>query len=123
MATKHSTVIGGSSRNRGKAAPNAPIDPEPTQPAALEIVEDTIEEERARLMKAETILQCVVIAMDEPECVGPRAPHFQSIIEMARELIIESINQLDSVRIGPMLEKLALEGQYEVKELAAAYVH
>jgi hypothetical protein len=123
MATKHSTARVRSSRNRGNAALKPPAHPEPAQAGALEIVEEAIERERARLMNAETILHCVVIAMDEAECVSSHGPYFPNIIGMARELVIESINQLDSVQIGPMLEKLALEGKYEVKESAAEYLH
>ena len=65
-------------------------------------LEDIIEEERTRLMKARSILGCVALAMegnDEGSC----ELDFPDIIELAGSLINESINRLDSVNLRPFL--------------------
>lgn len=78
-------------------------------PTARGAVEDAIEDERARLMDAETILHCVVIAMNETDPSDTHGPYYQNVIEVARDLVVESINRLDSVRMRPMLERFASE--------------
>jgi hypothetical protein len=59
---------------------------------------DAIEVERGRLMDAETILHCVVLAMNEHEC-EPDEPYFQNAVDVARGLLRRSIDGLDSVRL------------------------
>ncbi len=65
-------------------------------------LEEIIEEERARLMKARSILGCVMLAMEGND-EGPCELDFPDIIELARSLINESINRLDSVNLRPFL--------------------
>jgi hypothetical protein len=99
-----------------------------TEAPDLGALEDTVEQERARLMKAHAILNCVVIAMeDEGLCTGD-GPYYPAVIESARDLVNESINRLDAVGLALMSAKLldsdsievpeALEpgGKYEVRE-------
>jgi hypothetical protein len=76
-------------------------------PAAMADLEDAIEDERARLMDAESILHCVVIAMSEGDPADTHAPYYQNVIGIAREILVESINRLDSVRMRPILERFA----------------
>jgi len=64
---------------------------------------DAIETERSRLMDAETILHCVVLAMNEHDHSDPDGPYFQNIVDVARGLVRRSIDQLDSVRLDPHL--------------------
>ena len=97
-------------------------------PPDLSALEDTVEQERARLMKAHAILNCVIIAMeDEGLCTGD-GPYYPAVIESARDLLNESINRLDGVGLALMSAKLldsdsieapeALEpgSKYEVRE-------
>jgi hypothetical protein len=85
--------------------------------------EDAIETERARLMTAEAILHCVVIAMDEDDGNSKDAPHYQSAVDVARELVTRTIGRLDSVRIGPMVGIAGMRRKDEVEEAAVEYVH
>lgn len=65
---------------------------------ASEAMTEVIEVERGRLMDAETILHCVVLAMNEHEC-EPDEPYFQNAVDVARGLLRRSIDGLDSVRL------------------------
>ena len=69
--------------------------------AALDPIRDAIEAERGRLMNAETILHCTVLAMNERDCDDPDGPYFQNIVDVARDLVRQSINGLDSVHLYP----------------------
>jgi hypothetical protein len=70
---------------------------EQSNTAALDPIRGAIEAERARLMNAETILHCTVLAMNESDCANPDGPYFQNIVDVARDLVRQSINGLDSV--------------------------
>lgn len=98
------------------ALPAAPVE---TSDASDEIY-DAIEDERSRLMTAEALLHCVVIAMNDDEG-GAHGPNYPTLVALARDLVRESIDQLDSVRLRPMLKKL--DGFLQVKEDAVNYVH
>ena len=125
MATKKSTSRIRPSRNQDASSIDAeshlPCEPVlKEEPALIEAVE----EERHRLMKAEAVLDCVLVAMnDEPECIGEedcedderiegRRPHYPSILGLARDLVNQSIHQLDSVRLRPMIEQIKRRGDY-----------
>jgi len=100
----------------------------PLAPPDLGALEDTVEQERARLMKAHAILNCVVIAMEDEGLCSGDGPYYPAVIESARDLVNESINRLDGVGLALMSAKLldsdsievpeALEssGKYEVRE-------
>jgi hypothetical protein len=125
MATAKSKSRIRTSRNHTKAtAPSASADSDsrPT-PIAAATIEDAIETERGRLMTAEAVLHCVVIAMDETDGDNTCAPHYQSAVDLARDLIVQTVNQLDSVRLGPMLGEIGARRKYGVKETAVEYVH
>jgi hypothetical protein len=79
------------------AGPTLKIDP-----ALLE----TIEVERTRLMKAESLLHCAIRAMDDDyELDDGDRPYYQNIIEVARELVNQTLEQLDSVNLAPMIKE------------------
>ena len=82
-----------------------------------ERLQDKIEFERSRLMTAEAILHCLAIAMDECDSGEPDSPDYPSLIDLSRSLVRQSIDELDSVRVKPLMSALG------VKESAAAYVH
>jgi hypothetical protein len=71
-------------------------------PAAAAL-EHAIEQERARLMKAHAVLGCVVLALDSESRNEPGRPYYPVVVELARDLVNESINRLDSVNIYPLL--------------------
>jgi len=86
-------------------------------------IHDAIEAERSRLMTAEAVLHCVVVAMDEYDPADLYSPDYQSLIDLSRELVRHAIDQLDSVRVKPMLEKIGSVGTEGVKESGVEYVH
>jgi hypothetical protein len=61
---------------------------------------EAVEHERARLMKADSLLGAVAIAMTYADEEPVRAPSFPSLVELARGLVNEAINGLDSVNLG-----------------------
>jgi hypothetical protein len=107
MATNKST-----SRNRP-----------PRNHVAAATLDDAIEAERARLMRAEAVLHCVVIAMDESDADNTQSPHYPSVVGLARDLVAQTINELDSLRLAPMLSEIGSHGVHEVKERGVEYVH
>jgi hypothetical protein len=92
-------------------------------PIASTPLQDAIETERARLMRAEAVLHCVVLAMDVTEGDNAGAPHYQAAIDLARDLIVQTIDQLDSVRLKPLLGMTGARRMYGVKESAGEYLH
>jgi hypothetical protein len=100
----------------------------------LEVLENAIEDERARLMTVHTLLSCIGLAMEAGQG-DPDAPHYLTIIEMARDLVDESIRRLDSVplrRVGAAdirgvddkqdeTSEGSFGGNYEVREPAMEY--
>ena len=83
-----------------------------------------IEVERARLMKVESLLHCALLAMDYDDGFedGER-PYYPNVIELARDLVNETLEQLDSVKLGPMIEKLKgrAKPQAETREPGSDY--
>ena len=70
-------------------------------PAALH---EAIEAERDNLARAESLLGCLVIAMEcEPDSVT--APYYPDVAQMARELVRQSINGLDSLALHKLLSR------------------
>jgi hypothetical protein len=88
-----------------------------------EAVRDAIERERVRLMTAEAVLHCVAIAMGDDDRADVEAPHYQTLIELSRDLVKHAIDNLDSIRLQPTDAKVGVHGTDEVKECSAEYVH
>lgn len=63
-----------------------------------EALENAIEDERARLMTVHSLLGCIAIAM-RVERGNPGAPHYLTLVEMARDMLDESIARLDSLAL------------------------
>ena len=76
---------------------------------------EVIEAERARLMQAESLLQCLLAALKDEE-VETRDPYFPHVIELARELLTQSIGELDSLRLRPLIEQARGEQAYATAE-------
>jgi hypothetical protein len=61
-----------------------------------EALHQAIENERSNLSKAESVLGCMAIAMEtEGDCVN--GPYYPDVAQLARELVRQSINGLDSL--------------------------
>ena len=69
----------------------------------LSIIEDALEQERARLMLADSILGCVQAALD-PEAVNVVPPiYYPEVLEQARQLINTSVRNLEYEEIRRLL--------------------
>jgi hypothetical protein len=61
---------------------------------------DAIEIERGNLSKAESLLGCLAIAMEyEYETDSVNAPYYPDVAQLARDLLRQSINGLDSLSL------------------------
>jgi hypothetical protein len=96
MATRNKLSKGQAARGAVAAAPDL-----------LEV----IEAERTRLMQAESLLQCLLVALEDEE-VETRGPYYPHVIELARELLTQCIGQLDSLRLRPLIEQARGENAY-----------
>lgn len=139
MATKHRKAKSRPNRNPKAAATRSSRRALPAGTPAmanLDALEETIEDERTRLMIAHSLLNCAAIAMEaEDVCTGD-SPHYPSIVELARDLINRSINRLDSVARNRAMGEgrnaddeefedgldPALHGSYRVKEPGTVYL-
>jgi len=77
--------------------------------SVFERLQKAIEGERRNLFKADSLLGCLVIAM-EYETDSVNGPYYPDVAQIARELVQKSIDGLDSLT----LEQLVLRGK--VKE-------
>lgn len=56
-------------------------------------------------MTADAILHGVIVAMDADDTQDPDSPDYQTLVALARDLVKQAIDQLDSVRLKPTVEK------------------
>lgn len=92
----------GSTARAGRKAGSGKQSAAHAQPMSREL-EDLIDQERGRLMKAHSILSCAVIGM-EGSAEGARGgPYWPDIIELANEMIDESIRKLEVREPAPPL--------------------
>ncbi|PZN31554.1 MAG: hypothetical protein DIU71_09640 [Proteobacteria bacterium] len=105
-ATRHRAPQGGKRRPAAAAkTANLASVPSLEPPSPLAALEDVIEDERLRLMKAHSILSCATIAMEEGH-LDERGPYYPAIIDLARDLIDETLRRLDSVKLRVFLQPL-----------------
>jgi hypothetical protein len=72
----------------------------------LSVIEEALEEERTRLMLANSMLGCVQIALD-PEAIGVApAVYFPEVLELARELINTSVRWLEYEELRRLLHSV-----------------
>jgi hypothetical protein len=87
-----------------------------------EALHEAIENERSNLSRAEAVLGCLAISMEsQPDPVN--GPYYPEVAQLARELVRQSINGLDSLALQKLLLKnkvkenpvaLGVEGAYAV---------
>jgi hypothetical protein len=69
-----------------------------------ESLHDAIEIERGNLSQAESLLGCLVISMEyEYETDSVNAPYYPDVARLARDLVRQSINGLDSLSLQKSL--------------------
>ena len=67
-----------------------------------EALHEAIENERSNLSRAESVLGCLAISMEsEPDPVN--GPYYPDVAQLARELVRQSINGLDSLTLQKVL--------------------
>jgi hypothetical protein len=84
-------------RQQGQRA----FDGRPTRPSRarqLKLLLETIEQERANLSRAESLLECLRIAM-EYESQTTTGPYYPDVAQIAAELVHKSVNALDSINL------------------------
>jgi hypothetical protein len=69
-------------------------------------LEDLIEEERTQLMSAFAVLGCTSVAIENDPSADRHAFYYAHVIELARKIIDETINRLDSVYLRTFYEEL-----------------
>jgi hypothetical protein len=71
----------------------------------VSVIEEALEEERTRLMLANSMLGCVQIALD-PEAISVApAVYFPEVLELARQLINTSVQRLEYEEIRRLLHR------------------
>lgn len=74
---------------------------------------EAIETERGNLSKAESLLGCLAIAM-EYETDTVKGPYYPDVAQLARELVKQSINGLDSVVLEQRLTRNKVKEDHAV---------
>jgi hypothetical protein len=67
-------------------------------------LEAAIEEERSRLMLADSVLGCLQIALDTEAIRVTPVPYFPEVLELAREFLNKSVRRLDYEEIRRLLQ-------------------
>ena len=91
--------------------------------ATCDEIQDAIEDERSRLMTAEALLHCIVIALNDHDGDAAHGPDYHTLVALARDLVRRSIDALDSMRLRPALPNRRAQEGLAVRECTATYVH
>ena len=70
--------------------------PRPSRARQLKLLLETVEQERANLSRAESLLECLRIAM-EYESQTTTGPYYPDVAQIAHELVRKSVNALDPI--------------------------
>jgi hypothetical protein len=81
---------------------------------------EAIEDERDNLSKAESVLGCLAIAM-EYESDTVNGPYYPDVAQLARELVRQSINGLDSLELQRHLLRYKVKDAPPDVSFAEAY--
>ncbi len=71
----------------------------------LRVLEEALEEERARLMLANSMLGCVQIALDPEAVAVVPAVYFPEVLELVRQFINTSVQKLEYEEIRRVLHR------------------
>lgn len=89
-------------RKRNSPARLLPSGSHPYGVPVPEALHEAIEEERGNLSKTESLLGCLAISM-EHETDPAAAPYYPDVAGLARDLLKQSINRLDSLNLQKRL--------------------
>jgi hypothetical protein len=82
-------------RNQGQRASDGRRT-KPSRARQLKLLLETVEQERANLSRAESLLECLRIAM-EYESQATTGPYYPDVAQIAHELVRKSVNALDPI--------------------------
>lgn len=109
MAKRQSTT---KSTKRRSHRPHSAAKVEAGSESLFNALEEAIEEERSRLGRADMVLECLCLAlMYAEEDPTARTPDFSDVARVAQELVNKAINNLDSVQIGPLIDRVTGTGK------------
>ncbi len=91
----------------------------PDSPTTLE---DIIEEERTRLLTAGTVLGCASVAIENDRSADRHAFYYADVIEVARKMIIQTTDRLDSVYLRAFYEQLR-KARRDLSQIEADALH
>ena len=110
-----------SSLSRKKNSPARPLDSAsyPYGVPVPEALHEAIEQERDHLSKTESLLGCLAISMEHDPGLA-NAPYYPDVAGLARDLLKQSINRLDSLNLQKRLlrnkvREAALLGVYRAQ--------
>jgi hypothetical protein len=66
--------------------------------AQLKLVLNAIEHERDNLSRAESLLQCLAVAMEYGD-ISPKGPYYPDVAQIARQMVRKSIGALDPINL------------------------
>ena len=89
-------------RKRNSPARLVPSDSHPYGVPVPEALHEAIEEERGNLSKTESLLGCLAISL-EHETDPAAAPYYPDVAGLARDLLKQSIDRLDSLNLQKRL--------------------
>lgn len=81
-------------------------EPKDRTPNSRATLEDLIEEERTRLLTAGTVLGCTSVAIANDRSADHHAFYYAHAIELARKMILQTTDRLDSVCLETFYEQL-----------------
>ena len=85
-----------------------------------EALHEAIENERSNLSRAEAVLGCLAISMEsQPDPVN--GPYYPEVAQLARELVRQSINGLDSLALQKLLLRNKVKESAELLCVERAY--
>jgi hypothetical protein len=82
---------------------------------------EAIEIERSNLSKAESVLGCLAISM-EYDTESANKPYYPEVAQLARELVRQSINGLDSLVLQQRLLRNKIRESYDLSFAEGGYV-
>jgi len=128
MATRH---LGSRPRKRNRSSavrgadPRSDRQPVPEGHAygvpVPEGLHEAIETERGNLAKAESVLGCLVIAM-EYETDSMTGPYYPDVARIARDIVRQSINSLDSLTLQRHLLRNKIKDDADLLTIGGAWL-
>jgi hypothetical protein len=112
MASRQSTSKAHQGRNRAPSSSRRTRSTRPKrraeepEPKAFGPLRDAIEHERGELTRAESVLGCLAFALLYSDWINEDPPDYASVAEIARRIVSDSVNRLDSVYVGPLIKRI-----------------